>query len=225
MKYKYFLVATIATLFLGSCYKYDKEMSYATIKGSFVDKFTNTNLDVGDITLSPARVVNGSLNIDTAGRFTNTRILPGTYKVYGSIKAAFTSDSAEVVLPAGSTGEVILKIEPWISIRQSIATVTDTTATVTYTINGNRGMIPARHAIMWSTAPKPNISSQPGGARNFYIPAAGAQNGTFTYKITGLKWNTTYFVVSGARIADAALNPNNDYNYSRQVIIQTPSRP
>ncbi|MBN8860088.1 MAG: hypothetical protein J0H29_16950 [Sphingobacteriales bacterium] len=219
-----YLIAIAGFAIASSCYKYSVEPEYAVLKGSFVDKFTNTTLDVGSITLSPAKSVNGSLNIDTSGYFTNVKILPGDYTIYGSIKAAFTSDSAKVSLSAGSTNEVKLVIEPWISVQQRLVSVQDTTVTVSYSINGNKGKVPAFHAIAWSTSPKPTANTYPGGNRNMYTPEAGANNGTFTYTITGLKWNTTYFIVTGARIDDAVVNPTKDFNYAKQIIIRTPER-
>lgn len=221
-KYCFLIVMSITGM---SCYKYEKEISYATLKGSFTDQFTNTGLDAGNILLSPANAANGSMYLDTSGHFTNSKIIPGTYKVFASIKAAFTSDSADVTLVPGGTAEVTLKIEPWISILQSVAPVTDTAITVTYTIQGNKGLLPARHVIAWSTAPKPTASAYPGGSRNFYTPSSGNENGAFNYKITGLRWNTTYFIITGARIGDVVLNPANDYNYSRQIIVKTPAKP
>jgi hypothetical protein len=226
MKKSIFILLTVlVAIAQEGCYKYTAEPEYATLKGSFVDKFTNTTLDVGNITLSPAFSVNGSMNLDTAGNFQNTKILPGAYSIYGSIRAAFTSDSAQITMEAGQTTTVDLQIEPWISVQQKMVTVMDTTITIQYTIQGNRDMLPARHVISWSVAPKPTVSTYPGGNRNFYTPAAGANNGTFSYTITGLNWNTTYFITTGARIDNAVLNPSNDYNYARQVIVKTPSRP
>jgi len=204
-----YLIAIAGFAIASSCYKYSVEPEYAVLKGSFVDKFTNTTLDVGSITLSPAKSVNGSLNIDTSGYFTNVKI---------------TSDSAKVSLSAGSTNEVKLVIEPWISVQQRLVSVQDTTVTVSYSINGNKGKVPAFHAIAWSTSPKPTANTYPGGNRNMYTPEAGANNGTFTYTITGLKWNTTYFIVTGARIDDAVVNPTKDFNYAKQIIIRTPER-
>ncbi|WP_343556364.1 hypothetical protein [Sphingobacterium sp.] len=217
----YFLIVSIG-LTISSCYKYTIEPDYGTLSGEFVDKFSGTNLDVGNITLSPSLSVNGNMNLDTAGHFYNSKILPGAYTLYGSIKAAFTSDSALIDMKPGIKTEVKLEIEPWISVKQKVVDVVDTTITINYSIKGNRNMIPARHVIAWSTSPKPTVSVYPGGNRNFYTPNTGSENGTFNYKITGLKRNTTYFIVTGARTNDPVKNPSNDYNYARQIIIKTP---
>lgn len=223
----YLMVLLMAIVTLTSaCYKYTAEPNYATLKGSFVDGFTNSNLDVGSITLSPAKSVNGSMNLDTSGRFTNTKILPGTYKVYGSIKAAFKTDSLSIDLAADKATEVKLTIEPWISVSSYLLPVTDTTATIRFKIQGNRGMVPARHLVSWSSTPAPTVTvyTNPTNSRYFVTPASGGENGVFTYKIVGLKWNTVYFVRAGARTNDPVLNPANDYNYGRQIIFKTPNK-
>ncbi len=215
----------LAALLHAGCYKYTAEPDYAVLQGSFIDKFTNTKLDVGNITMSPAFTVNGSMNLDTAGNFQNTKILPGEYTIYGSIRAAFTSDSASIKMEAGKTTSLDLIIEPWISVQQKLESIQDTTITIDYRIQGNNGMVPERHVISWSVSPNPTVSTYPGGNRNFYTPIAGENNGNFRYKITGLNWNTTYFIRSGARIDNAQINPSNEYNYARQIIVTTPAKP
>lgn len=221
------MLAMAGVTLIISCEKYEKEINYASLTGSFVDALTGTKLDVGSITLSPAQVTNGSMVLDTAGNFKNTRILPGNYKIYGSIKAAFKSDSASISLQEGQQGNVVLKIEPWLSVGSYVDQVSDTTANVRFKIQGNKGMLPARHVVVWSSSPNPNVTvyTNPTNTRYFVTPAVGAENGTFNYKITGLAWNTVYFVRVGARINDPALNPGNDYNYARQMIIKTPVKP
>ena len=220
MKLRY--IGILLTLFLvaSSCVKYEKDADYATLQGSLIDKFTNTTLDVGQISLEPSKVVNGFMNLDPDGNFTNTRILPGEYTILASLDAAFTSDSAKVEMQAGKETKVSLTIEPWISVQSAVVSVVDTTITITYTIQGNKGFLPARHLVAWSTSPKPKVTSYPGGNRNFYTPATGQENGTFTYKIEGLEWNTTYFIVAGARLNEQD-NPEIYYNYGRQIIVTT----
>ena len=212
---------------LVSCEKYEKDINYATLKGSLVDAFTNSNLDVGNITLSPAQVTNGSMVLDTAGNFVNTRILPGEYKVYGSIKAAFKSDSVSVSLRPGGEASAVLKIEPWISLSNSVDPVKDTTVTVHYRIQGNRGVVPSKHLVVWSSSPNPTstVYTNPTNARHFITPVTGSENGSFTYIITGLRPNTVYFIRAGATTEDASINPSNEYNYGRQMVIKTGAKP
>lgn len=224
-KYKYFFcVALLLTTFLfSSCYKYEQDIAYSSVSGSLIDSFTNTKLDYGTIIVLPAQLVNGSMVLDTSGSFNNTRMMPGKYTLYGSItnNAAFTSDSTTVNLVAGAlTAGVNLKVTPFVSILSAATAVTDTTIMVSYTIQGNHGLLPSKHGIFYSLTVKPTAKSY---TKNplLYTPQPGNENGTFSYTITGLAANTTYHIIVAALAESSTLNPGNNYNQGREMIVTT----
>ncbi|MBN9385948.1 MAG: hypothetical protein J0H74_34650 [Chitinophagaceae bacterium] len=224
MKFNLFSAGAIALLcccLLSSCYKYQKDIPYASLRGSLIDAFTNTKLDYGTVILKPAQLVNGSIYIDTSGNFNNTRIIPGKYTIYGAIanNAAFTSDSAVVDL-TGGTPQVDLKVKPFVSIQSHVTEVTDTTIAIAYTIQGNGGLLPSRHGIFYSLTTKPTAKSYTGNPLS-YVPAPGQENGSFTYKMTGLTAHTTYHIVVAALAPDNILNPGKNYNQGREMIVTT----
>jgi polysaccharide lyase family 4-like protein len=218
-KYSLFFITLVSCSFF-SCYKYQTDIKYGTLTGSLYDKFTNTKIDDNEaiVHLSPANVANGSImNIDSTGNFTNTRIIPGVYTVSGYVQGgcAFTSDSTSVTIPAGGAASpVSLSVEPWISILTSVTGVTDSSVTIQYILQGNNGLLPAGHGIAYSTIP-------PAVTYGNWVPTdATNTNGTYSYTITGLVPATTYFITAGA-YAVTPMNPNQKYNYGRQVVITT----
>lgn len=214
-------IAVLCCCLFPSCYKYEKDIAYASLHGSLTDAFTNTKLDYGTVILKPAQLVNGSIYIDTSGDFNNTRIMPGKYTIYGAIanNAAFTSDSAAVDLTSG-VPQIDLKVKPFISIQSHITEVTDTTITIAYTIQGNQGMLPSRHGIFYSLTTKPTAKSYTGNPLS-YTPAPGQENGSFTYKMTRLTPHATYHIVVAALAPSNILNPGNNYNQGREMIVTT----
>jgi hypothetical protein len=211
------------SLLFSSCYKYEKDISYGAINGSMIDAFTNTTLDYGTITVLPTQLVNGSMVLDTSGHFTDTRMIPGKYTVYGSItnNASFTSDSAAVDLTAGTTAPAVnLKVQPFVSILSNVTGVTDTTITISYTIQGNNGLLPSKQGIFYSLTAKPTAKSY---TKNplLITPMPGSENGTFSYTITGLTANTTYNIIIAALAGVGTVNPGGNYNQGREMIVTT----
>ncbi|HEX3934953.1 MAG TPA: hypothetical protein VHW43_09770 [Puia sp.] len=215
------------SLLFSSCYKYEKDISYAAVNGSMIDVFTNTTLDYGTITVLPAQLVNGSMVLDTSGHFTDMRMMPGMYTFHGAItnNASFTSDSATVTLTAGTTAPAVnLKVAPFVSILSNVTAVTDTTITISYTIQGNNGLLPSKQGIFYSLTAKPTVQSY---TKNplLITPAPGSENGKFSYTITGLTANTTYNIIVAALAGSGTVNPGNNYNQGREMIVTTAKTP
>jgi len=206
---------------LPSCYKYQKDIAYASLHGSLIDAFTNTKLDYGTVILKPSQLVNGSIYIDTSGDFNNTRIIPGKYMIYGAIanNAAFTSDSTSIDLSSGAP-QVDLKVKPFVSILSHVTEVTDSTIAIEYTIQGNEGLLPSRHGIYYSLTTKPTAKSYTANPLA-YTPAPGQENGTFSYTIKKLIPHTTYHVIVAALAPSSTFNPGNNYNQGREMIVTT----
>jgi len=216
------IIFVLSGCLLASCYKYDKDIAYASLQGSLVDAYTNTTLDYGTVILKPAQLVNGSIFIDTSGIFNNTRIIKGQYRIYGSItnNTAFNSDSTDLDLSAGNASGVTLKVKPFVSIQSRVTAVSAKTITIAYTVQGNEGLLPSRHGIYYSLTTKPTAKSYTGNPFS-YTPAPGEENGSFTYTITNLSPRTTYHIVVAALANSSTWNPGKNYNQGREMIVTT----
>lgn len=232
IRHKYLLLLiAILSCGISSCYKYSKDLDYGALQGTLLDKVTNKPIDnvIGVVLLTPGQSVNGAMRVDTAGNFTNTRILPGAYTATASLTNGCyfpaASDSTQITAVPGGSVAVNLKITPWISISNSVIGVTDSSVTIQYTMQGNNGLQPARHAIFYNSTG--NVSASSYDQRPFFTTPAGDGNGTFTQTVTGLTKNTTYYMVVGARISTDPLNPgdpanpSNNYNQGTQLKVTT----
>lgn len=235
IKFQHLCLACLVCLFLHSCYKYEKDISYAAINGTMIDKATNAPSAYApylQAAMTPVYITNGALIVDSNGHFTNTRIMPDTYKFYASGNNPYiyaftlsTDTLSEVVLSAGKASDINIKVslKPWIDVLASITSVTDTSITVSYTVKSNTSVIANEAAICWDTDPgKVNIKTPPlsGGNYNanlnwgnFKEPTPPNTNpqtnvdGTHSYTITGLTSKTQYYICAMARVPNGKTDP------------------
>lgn len=225
---KFALLICSAMLLLTSCYKYHMDTTYAAIDGQVLDKTTGAASPFAahlGVVMTPSNVTNGTLILDSTGRFVNTRILPGTYTIAASANDPFlyafnfTTDTLKnITLTAGQTVKPGLKISlmPWVTVTSSIGSVTSTSITVNYTIKSNTSHMANELGICWDTLPGTvDIKTAPlDGSdynsnmnwNNFIEPTPPNTNpqtnvdGSYSYTITGLTPNTTYYFGVMARI-------------------------
>jgi hypothetical protein len=227
MKTRYILNSGIAVLMLFLAISCDKPITDFGFDGglSGTVKDAAGNVVPGDITnsnfvirvLAETDVSTIDLRIRGDGTFSHTKLYPVLSKVYisGPIVAA-ESDTVFIDLSGGKQAVHDFVVTPVFTIDKPVIvdTPSDTTVNVSFNITANSAKTPSSREIYCSTVQYPNTSTGSGASYSTIKKTLPSDNGT--YLITGLNWNTRYFIRIGVK------SSTTQYNFSEQVTLTTP---
>ncbi|MBN1108542.1 MAG: DUF3823 domain-containing protein [Bacteroidales bacterium] len=228
MKTKYILNSVIAVLMLILAISCDKPITDFGFDGelSGTVKDAAGNIVPGDImtsnfvvrVLAETDVSTIDLRVKGDGTFSHTKLYPVLSKVYisGPIVPA-QSDTVFIDLSKGVQAHDFV-VTPVFTIAKPVIvdTPSDTTVNVSFSITENSANTPSAREIYCSTVQYPNTSTGSGAAYSTIKKSLSSNSGT--YQITGLKWNTRYFIRIGVK------SSTTQYNFSEQVTLTTPAK-
>ncbi|HPF03868.1 MAG TPA: DUF3823 domain-containing protein [Bacteroidales bacterium] len=228
MKTKYILNSVIAVLLLIMAISCDKPITDFGFDGglSGTVKDAAGNIVPGDITnsnfvvrvLAETDVSTIDLRVKGDGTFSHTKLWPVPSKVY--ISGPIVPAATDTVVLDLSGGQIVhdFVVTPVFTIDKPVivSTPSDTTVNVSFNITQNSTNTPSSREIYCSTVQYPNTSTGSGASYSTIKKSLSSNSGT--YQITGLKWDTRYFIRIGVR------SSSTQYNFSEQVTLTTPVR-
>lgn len=213
----------LACLFISlvtGCNEYPDFDFDGVISGTLKDE--SGNVVCGDLTnntllvriLGKGELIPMNIRVKGDGTFNNTYLNPNQYKIWieGPV---FPVDT--IFYDMKTQGNVFSQeiiATPYLAIdKPEIIETTNTSITISYNINGNRGQQASGRVVYCSTAKYPSASIGSGVGYETITETLDNDSGQIT--IAGLTSGTTYYLRIGANVASKGMN------FSDQIIFNT----